>query len=341
MNIFLVILSILILSYILVAAGKRLKIPSVVMLILLGILYGSTGLRDAIAANEQTLLLLGDIGVICLMFIAGLESSWSELFEEKKDAAIIAAYSDIFSFIFGFAGFLILGYPITTAIIVGICLSITAEGTTARILLEINKIKTRVGAAILGSGLIDDVLGIFIFMIAAYAFHQVQLTQYILLLLIVVAFFIGVFAQSLLGRSHKLVHKAEKAANILIIPFFFIAMGYHFDLGALLLSPWLGIFIILIAISGKLLGVLSTKRFINFSWKQLYLIGWAMNSRGALELALAVIAFRAGIFGSEVLSGLVVTALITTLIFPLVLNSIIKKDPQVMNRIPKQKPKKA
>ncbi|MBU0628961.1 MAG: cation:proton antiporter, partial [Nanoarchaeota archaeon] len=85
-----------------------------------------------------------------------------------------------------------------------------------------------------------------------------------------------------------------------------------------------------IAIIGKIAGTFMAKPFTRFSWKQLHLIGWGMNSRGAIELALALIAFRSSLIPTELYSSLVLMALITTLIFPFILAKMIKTNPSLM-----------
>ena len=50
-----------------------------------------------------------------------------------------------------------------------------------------------------------------------------------------------------------------------------------------------------------------------------------------MELALAFIAFRAGFLPVNVYSGLIIMAIITTLIFPPIFNRIVTKNPDIMN----------
>ncbi len=53
-----------------------------------------------------------------------------------------------------------------------------------------------------------------------------------------------------------------------------------------------------------------------------------MSSRGAVELVIALLALRHGLITEEIFSALVVMAIITTLVFPFVLQREIRKDPQ-------------
>lgn len=108
-------------------------------------------------------------------------------------------------------------------------------------------------------------------------------------------------------------------------------MGIHFNLFSLLISPYLLCFIIFVAILGKIIGTLLAKPFLDFTHQQLFLVGWAMNSRGAIELALALIAFKTGLIGEYLYSSLILMALITTLIFPFIITNMIKNNPKIMN----------
>ena len=137
--------------------------------------------------------------------------------------------------------------------------------------------------------------------------------------------------QEFVGRNYPIIKYIEKELLLFVVPFFFISIGIHFDFNSLIINPFLVLIIIAIAITGKLLGTFLVKPFTKLSWKQLHLIGWGMNSRGAVELALVLIAFRSGLIPSELYSSLIVMALFTTLIFPFIIVSMIRKDPKLMD----------
>ena len=73
--------------------------------------------------------------------------------------------------------------------------------------------------------------------------------------------------------------------------------------------------------------------FAFLTWKQLYYTGWAMNSRGAAELVIALAAKQLGLIPLDVFSALVAMSLITTLTFPPVLSRGISKNPGLMDVI--------
>jgi Kef-type K+ transport system membrane component KefB len=115
------------------------------------------------------------------------------------------------------------------------------------------------------------------------------------------------------------------------IPFFFANVGLNFELFSLIDSLPLIVGTIAIAFLGKMLGCLIVKPFSDLSIKQLYYIGWAMNSRGAAELVIALAARQLGLIPLDVFSALVAMSIVTTIIFPIVLAKGIKKNPRLMD----------
>jgi Kef-type K+ transport system membrane component KefB len=115
------------------------------------------------------------------------------------------------------------------------------------------------------------------------------------------------------------------------IPFFFANVGLNFELFSLIDSLPLIVGTIAIAFLGKMLGCLIVKPFSDLSTKQLYYIGWAMNSRGAAELVIALAARQLGLIPLDVFSALVAMSIVTTIIFPIVLAKGIKKNPRLMD----------
>jgi len=332
MNLLISLAVILVVSYILVMLGKKIKIPGVVVLIITGLLFNISKIKDyVIGPNIEVILILGYIGLFCLMFLAGLETSWRLLYKEKKDAVVIAVFAAAVPFFLGLITFYLLGFSFLTATIVGLCMSITAEATKARVLLGLKKLKTKIGAVMMGAGIIDDLIGLLLFALITLLFG-IYSKENLLTLAVIISFFGGIIFHKKIGRTSKIVRTTEKILLFLIVPFFFISMGIHFDFNSLILNPFLLFLLITIAIIGKIGGTFLTKPFTRLNWKQLYLIGWAMNSRGAIELALAMVAFKIGLLTVELYSGLVVMALVTTLIFPFIITKFIRKNPKIMNK---------
>ncbi len=135
-----------------------------------------------------------------------------------------------------------------------------------------------------------------------------------------------------ISKRHRrdLVNVVKLVALGFIVPFFFVNVGLIFDITTLFTNIPLIAATVVIAFFGKMLGSLIVKPFSGLSLKQLYYVGWAMNSRGAAELVIALIAIQSGLIPPEIYSALVATSLITTLVFPPILSRGIKNNPGLM-----------
>lgn len=331
MNLFLTIPLIIVIAGIANTAAKKLRVPSVVALIAVGLVIGTPGIEKAlIGDNAHTISIIGDIGLLCLMFLAGLESSWKMLYKEKVDAAVVAVFGVIVPLAVGLFAFKVMGFSWKTSFIIGVCMSISAEATRAKVLMELNKMESRVGASLIGAGIIDDTIGLSLFVLIMLFVGKGNTREELLVAGSIIVFFIGLVVRRFFGHKNKPIKFVEKGMNWLLVPFFFITIGFHFEFQSLILNPWTLTAIVVIAVLAKLAGAFLTKPFLNFSWKQLHLIGWSMNSRGALELALALIAFRTNLLPNKLYSAIVIMALLTTLSFPFIMTYMVRHNEGIM-----------
>lgn len=284
--------------------------------------------------NTQFYLsLLSEAGLIALMFITGLHSSRKMLHAEQKDSLYVSLLGVIVPFAITFTAFYFLGYSFLACMVIAICMTITAVATNAEILIHLKKLSTKVGSVIVEAGLFDDFLGVVLFSLVIFALGHGNITDHITLILVLAAFLAGLRFQKI--KKYAITDKAITFAQHGLIPFFFISIGLQFDIVSLSLNPFLVLFTITIAIVGKLFGTMLAYPLTSLTLPQLYLIGWAMNSRGTVELVIALIALQAGIISSDIYSSLVAMALITTLIFPVIVSLMLHHDPQIMGNIAK------
>lgn len=147
------------------------------------------------------------------------------------------------------------------------------------------------------------------------------------------AFIGGIFLQK------AIVNKKEEQEDIkelklisfaLIVPFFFINIGMHLDFQSLVLNFQLFLLIIIVAVAGKILGTIIVTPLTSLSLKQTTLIGWGMNSRGAIELVIAEIARANNLISIEVYSAIVAMAVLTTFMFPFILRYYTNRYPDIM-----------
>ncbi|WP_294404928.1 cation:proton antiporter [uncultured Clostridium sp.] len=144
---------------------KRFNLPQVVGALLAGLILGPAMLN--ILNETEFISQMAELGVIVLMFTAGLESNIDELKESGRASLIIATLGVIIPIFGGFAvAEMFKNEEIATvsttvqSIFIGIVLTATSVSITVETLKELGKLSTRAGNAILGAAIIDDILGI-------------------------------------------------------------------------------------------------------------------------------------------------------------------------------------
>jgi len=150
---------------------------------------------------------------------------------------------------------------------------------------------------------------------------------------IIGAFIAGIIIHLSEHRKYEykeIVKEINAMTFALIIPFFFINIGLKFQLFSLTHNLWLTFMIVFVACVGKLLGALLATPFTDLTLQQTHLIGWGMNSRGAVELVIAGFALSNSLISSELYSSIVLMALLTTISFPFILKVIVSKDRSIL-----------
>lgn len=100
---------------------ERLHLPGLVGLLLLGMLAGPDG--AGLLPREPVVELLGEVGLIFLMFLAGLEIDLDIVRRHRRETFLFGLTAFGFSLVPAVAAGLLLGYPVTAAILLGTLLS--------------------------------------------------------------------------------------------------------------------------------------------------------------------------------------------------------------------------
>ncbi|MGN8808315.1 cation:proton antiporter [Absicoccus porci] len=140
---------------------RRLQMPSVVGALIAGIILGPACLN--LVQMSNLIESLSEIGVIILMFGAGLGTSITDLKRAGLKAFIIATIGVIVPLIVGYiiGGFYNVGPEAWLGnLFLGVILTATSVGITVETLKEMDCLATESGNAILAAAVIDDVLGI-------------------------------------------------------------------------------------------------------------------------------------------------------------------------------------
>ncbi|MGN1008080.1 MAG: cation:proton antiporter, partial [Butyricicoccus sp.] len=164
---FLLVIAIILLSTKLLGLlSERVHMPQVVGALAAGILLGPSALN--FVGETDFLLKTSELGVIMLMFLAGLDTDLSELKKTGVASFVIALVGVIVPLAGGTLCYEMFfhdsGDPLDflKAVFIGVVLTATSVSITVETLREMGKLKGKVGTAILGAAVIDDILGIII-----------------------------------------------------------------------------------------------------------------------------------------------------------------------------------
>lgn len=381
--------SMLILSRLFAEFGKKFKLPVVVGEIFVGILLGPT-ISDYFFHTELTTLFpkegavkiamdgITQLAVIMLLFVAGMEVQLQVVLKQGRTAILTSVTSMIIPLGLGFAAVwympgmfdMMKTEKHVYALFFGIAMAVSAIPVIARILMDLNIYKTKVGMIIMAAAIFDDLIGWLLFslvlsmarqnaeitnpwatvgMILGFGlfmlvvgkrlinlalpwiqkklswpggvlslclglcFLGAAFTEYIGLHTILGAFIMGIAV----GDS---VHFREEAREIIhqfvtniFAPLFFVGIGLkvnfiaNFDLQLVALVFFLAVFC---KVAGASLGAWMG----GLTRRESFAVGFGLNARGAMEIILGTLAYKAGVIDVKMYVALVVMALLTSII---------------------------
>lgn len=147
--------------------ARQLKAPQVVGMIIAGLLIGPSVLGWV--RQTEFLSEMAEIGVILLMFSAGLETDLKELVKTGPVATLIACAGVFVPLVMGtvlymlFYGWAAVGTEeFFRAVFIGCIMTATSVSITVQSLREMGHLKGKVGTTILSAAIIDDVIGIIV-----------------------------------------------------------------------------------------------------------------------------------------------------------------------------------
>ena len=157
---------------------RKLGLPQVVGALIAGMFLGPiTGFIN-ISSNAEinnVFSALSQIGVLMIMFSAGLDTNIKEIKKNGVPSIVITILGVVVPLLFGF----LIGWgidkkfaPLTSqkevmhCLFFGIMLTATSVGITVEVLKEMGKLKGKVGSSILSAAILDDIIGILILSIS-------------------------------------------------------------------------------------------------------------------------------------------------------------------------------
>jgi Kef-type K+ transport system membrane component KefB len=128
--------------------------------------------------------------------------------------------------------------------------------------------------------------------------------------------FVAGIAMPAQAAFRSAVHdRLEGVGSVLLLPLFFAVTGLRTDLAAI--GDWgsLGmcLSLVLLATAGKLGGTLVAARLTGLAWREAFVLGALMNTRGLMELVALGVGYELGVLSPAIYSALVTMAIVTTM----------------------------
>ena len=212
--------------------SRKFHMPQVVGALLAGVILGPSVLNliSFDGATGSYLEITAEIGVILLMFSAGLETDLTELKENGVASFITAGIGVLVPLFGGFLSYALYFHTdfgdfmeVLKAVFVGVVLTATSVSITVETLRELGKLKGRVGTTILGAAVIDDIMGIIVLTVVT-SIEDTSVNPLTVLLKIVLYFIVIAIVAFVMFKCKKLIEGAgeKRRVTIFAIAFCFL-----------------------------------------------------------------------------------------------------------------------
>lgn len=139
---------------------ERMRLPAVMGEILAGVILGPYATRFILPGD--TIYSIAEIGAVFLLFTVGLETAPGDLIRVGRLSLRVAVAGIVLPFVLGFVFLRLNNEPIHEAAFVAAAMVATSVGITARVLRDLNVVKSRTAQIILGAAVFDDILGMLV-----------------------------------------------------------------------------------------------------------------------------------------------------------------------------------
>ncbi|MRS02419.1 cation:proton antiporter [bacterium] len=203
--------------------STRIGQPSVFGELLVGVLLGPSllNLINLPFINNshisEMITELGELGVMLLMFLAGLELHLRDLAKNTRVAALAGVFGVVVPVGLGALFGELLGMDFTHSMFLGLTLGATSVSISAQVLIELKLIRSRVGLSLLGAAIFDDVLVILLLSSFVAFLSSSGGTSSIIVVFGKMLLFFGLsvgFGLWVLPRITKFVHKLPVSQGV-------------------------------------------------------------------------------------------------------------------------------
>ena len=184
----------------------KFRLPVVLGELLAGIIVGPFAIgalpifdgKPLVILNE-TILQIGQIAGIVILFIAGLEITPREFLRGGAASFAIGACGVIVPFFLGYYVFTIFGLDGLQSVLIATALTATSIAISVRVLTELGKMQTREAKLILGAAIVDDILAIAVLSVVVTMVQTGNMAPNITDIIFLILKILGIFAALLIG----------------------------------------------------------------------------------------------------------------------------------------------
>lgn len=240
----------------------RLKLPIVLGELIAGMIVGPFALGSFFIVDGQQLIqinehikVLGEIGAIVILFMAGLEMTPKEFLRGGKAAFTVGTLGVVVPFFAGLAVFGLFGFDALQSMMIATALTATSIAISIQVLNEFGKLKSREARLIIGAAVVDDILAIAVLSVVTSivtsggAVDDIEISTVVWTILQVLGFFGAMLLVAIIIIPRIITPKLWKAKGSvegIVTASFFGAAALAGSMG---LSPIVGAFAIGMALS--------------------------------------------------------------------------------------------
>ncbi len=240
---------------------NKLRLPAVLGELIAGIIVGPFALgsipifdgKPLVILNE-TVLQIGQIAGIVILFIAGLTITPKEFVRGGAASFTIGACGVIVPFLLGYYVFTLYGLDALESVLIATALTATSIAISVSVLTEFGKMQTKEAKIILGAAIVDDILAIAVLSVVVTMVQTDNMAPNVIDIIILILKILGIFAGLLIGAiliiprivNTERLWKARGSVEGIVTASFFGASAIAAAVG---LSPIVGSFSVGMAIA--------------------------------------------------------------------------------------------
>ena len=215
-------------------ASTRLKQPSVFGELLVGVLLGPSLLdvtHFGFITNshlDEVIYEMGEIGVLLLMFLAGLELNIKDLTRNSRAALFSGILGVVIPVGSGILFGELLGMDFDHALFLGLTLGATSVSISAQVLIELKVLRSKVGLGLLGAAVFDDILVILLlstavaFLSGGGSFFDILMVFVKMIVFLAAAAGVGIWVLPRLVRLTGILHISQGLTTLALV----VLLGY-------------------------------------------------------------------------------------------------------------------